>query len=80
MDAVRKGANHDNSRRQGQRRQGRPEAALCGSGSTLHRRKKTRDQVAVTVSRIRLPVACNSSSACALCCLANLAFGHCASM
>ncbi len=80
MDAVRKGANHDNLRRPGQMRQGRPEAALCGSGSTLHRRKKTRDQVAVTVSRIRLPVACNSSSACALCCLANLAFGHCASM
>ena len=80
MDAVRKGANHDNSRRPGQMRQGRPEAALCGSGSILHRREKNRDQVAVTVSRIRLPVACNSSSACALCCLANFAFGHCASM
>jgi len=41
MDAVRKGANHDNSRRQSQMRQGRPEAALCGSGSTIHRREKT---------------------------------------
>ncbi len=41
MDAVRKSANHDNSRRQGQMRQGRPKAALCGSGSTIHRREKT---------------------------------------
>lgn len=80
MDAVRKVANHDNPRRQSQMRQGRPEAALCGSGSTIHRREKTRDQVAVTVSRIRFPVACSSSSACAFCCLANFAFGHCASM
>lgn len=39
MDAVRNGANHDNSRRQSQMRQGRPEAALCGSGSTIHRRE-----------------------------------------